>query len=129
MKILEILTDKRRIGNIGEDAAAKFRVDDISGLIGQYAHGNEPSHHTVFFFSLAGRRERTDELVNEICKKFYSKNTPDGLCGNDDCGQMSAWYVFACLGMYPFDPCGGEYVRFTPVIPEARIVLPSSLLK
>lgn len=105
-----------------EDAAAKFRVDDISGLIGQYAHGNEPSHHTVFFFSLAGRRERTDELVNEICKKFYSKNTPDGLCGNDDCGQMSAWYVFACLGMYPFDPCGGKYVHFTPIIRGTRII-------
>ena len=111
-----------------EDAAAEFRVDDISGLIGQYAHGNEPSHHTVFFFTLAGRGERTDELVSKICEKFYSQNTPDGLCGNDDCGQMSAWYVFACLGMYPFDPCGGNYVYFTPIIPGARIVLPPSSL-
>lgn len=104
-----------------DEKAGGNSVLDVSGLIGQYAHGNEPSHHVAFYFSLAGRPERTAELVREICEKFYFKTTPDGLCGNDDCGQMSAWYIFACLGMYPFDPCGGEYVRFEPVIPGVRI--------
>ena len=112
-----------RLFKFPEDAAKKYNVRDVTGLIGQYAHGNEPSHHVPFFFALAGRPERTQELVREICGKFYSKVTPDGLCGNDDCGQMSAWYIFACLGMYPFDPCGGEYVRFEPLIPGIKIVL------
>jgi predicted alpha-1,2-mannosidase len=112
-----------RLFRFPEDAAKKYNVRDVTGLIGQYAHGNEPSHHVPFFFALAGRPERTQELVREICGKFYSKVTPDGLCGNDDCGQMSAWYIFACLGMYPFDPCGGEYVRFEPLIPGIKIVL------
>ena len=95
-------------------------VADATGLIGQYAHGNEPSHHVAFLFALAGRPEQTDELVREICAKFY-RPTPDGLCGNDDCGQMSAWYVYACLGRYPVDPCGGRFVTFTPVMKGCRI--------
>lgn len=95
-------------------------VADVTGLIGQYAHGNEPSHHVAFLFALAGRPERTDELVREICTKFY-RPTPDGLCGNDDCGQMSAWYIWACLGRYPVDPCGGQFVNFTPIISSAKL--------
>jgi predicted alpha-1,2-mannosidase len=98
-------------------------VSDVSGLIGQYAHGNEPSHHTVYFFDFAGRPWRTQELVREVCDKFYL-NKPDGLCGNDDCGQMSAWYVFSALGFYPFNPCGSGYVFGAPQIGKVRLSLP-----
>jgi predicted alpha-1,2-mannosidase len=96
---------------------------DVTGLIGQYAHGNEPSHHTVYFFDFAGRPWRTQELVREVCDKFYL-NKPDGLCGNDDCGQMSAWYVFSALGFYPFNPCASGYVFGAPQIGKARLSLP-----
>ena len=110
-----------KLFSLPENAAGDHNVLDVSGLIGQYAHGNEPSHHVPFYFALAGRPERTAELVREICEKFYFNPTYDGLCGNDDCGQMSAWYIFACLGMYPFDPCGGEYVYFTPILPGVKV--------
>jgi hypothetical protein len=76
---------------------------DITGLIGQYAHGNEPSHHTAFLYNFIGKPEKTKALVDRICKEQYH-NTPDGLCGNEDCGQMSAWYVFAKNNVYPFLP-------------------------
>ena len=98
-------------------------VGDVSGLIGQYAHGNEPSQHTVYFFQYAGRPRRTAELVRQVFDKFYL-NKPDGLCGNDDCGQMSAWYVFGAMGFYPFNPCGGEYVLGAPQLPEVTLALP-----
>ena len=83
---------------------------DVTGLIGQYAHGNEPSHHVTFLYALAGKPERTQELIREIFDTQY-KNKPDGLCGNDDCGQMSAWYMFNAMGFYPVDPVSGHYVR------------------
>ncbi len=97
-------------------------VLDVTGLIGQYAHGNEPSHHVVYFYPYAGRPHRTAELVREVFDKFYL-NKPDGLCGNDDCGQMSAWYVFSALGFYPFNPCGDGYVLGAPQIPRAELSL------
>lgn len=77
---------------------------DITGLIGQYAHGNEPSHHVAYLFD---QRDSVNKYVSEICRRFYSPN-PDGLCGNDDCGQMSAWYVFSAMGIYPSDPSTAE---------------------
>ncbi len=89
------------------------KSSDITGLIGQYVHGNEPSHHIVYMFALADKPSRTHELVREVCDKFYLP-APDGLCGNDDCGQMSAWYIFACMGFYPVDPCSAEYVIGAP---------------
>ena len=95
---------------------------DTTGLIGQYVHGNEPSHHMAFFYALAGRPDRTADVVREVCDRFYLPKV-DGLCGNDDCGQMSAWYVFACLGFYPFDPCGGDYVIGAPQVPEVTVRL------
>jgi predicted alpha-1,2-mannosidase len=95
---------------------------DVSGLIGQYAHGNEPSHHVAYMYALAGKPHRTQELVNLICKTKYLDGV-DGLCGNDDCGQMSAWYIFSVLGFYPVDPCGGEYVLGAPQLPRATIAL------
>ena len=98
---------------------------DVVGLIGQYAHGNEPSHHIPYLYQYAGRPDRTAEVVREICEKFY-RPTPDGLCGNDDCGQMSAWYIFACLGFYPLNPCSGDYVIGAPQEPEVILHLAES---
>ena len=88
---------------------------DVTGLIGQYAHGNEPSHHVTY--PLAGRPERTQELIREIFDTQYSPK-PNGLCGNDDCGQMSAWYMFSAMGFYPVNPVSGEYVFGAPQLPE-----------
>ncbi|HKJ02537.1 MAG TPA: GH92 family glycosyl hydrolase, partial [Longimicrobiales bacterium] len=93
---------------------------DISGLIGQYAHGNEPSHHIAYLYSWAGRPDRTADRVRQILRTQY-RAAPDGLAGNEDCGQMSAWYVFSALGFYPVDPASGVYVLGTPTFDRARI--------
>jgi predicted alpha-1,2-mannosidase len=98
-------------------------VLDVSGLIGQYAHGNEPSHHTAYFFNYADRPWRTQEIIREIFDTQY-KNKPDGLCGNDDCGQMSAWYIFSAMGFYPFSPCNDGYVFGAPQIGKITLRLP-----
>lgn len=98
-------------------------VSDVTGLIGQYAHGNEPSHHVVYFYELAGKPWKTEALVREVFDKFYSPE-PDGLCGNDDCGQMSAWYLFSAMGFYPVDPVSMNYVIGAPQIPEMTLHLP-----
>ena len=98
-------------------------VGDVTGLIGQYAHGNEPSHHVAYFYPFAGRPDRTAEVVREVCDRFYGVK-PGDLCGNDDCGQMSAWYVFAAMGFYPFNPCGGDYVLGAPQFPKVTLALP-----
>ena len=79
------------------------------GQIGQYWHGNEPSHHIAYLYSIWGRREKTAEIVGRICREAYLPR-PEGLCGNDDCGQMSAWYLFSMMGFYPVNPCGDGYV-------------------
>jgi len=110
-----------------DDVAAENTgfVSDVTGLIGQYAHGNEPSHHVVYMYSYAGQPWKTQELVREVFDRFYL-DKPDGLCGNDDCGQMSAWYVFSALGFYPVDPISGEYRLGAPQIPQAEITLPNN---
>ncbi len=95
---------------------------DATGLVGQYAHGNEPSHHTIYLFQYAGRPDRTAELVREVCDRFY-RPEPEGLCGNDDCGQMSAWYLFSAMGFYPLNPCGGDYVLGAPQLPKVVLNL------
>ena len=95
---------------------------NASGFIGQYAHGNEPSHHTVYLYSLAGRPERTAELVEQVRSTFYNA-TPCGYAGNDDCGQMSAWYIFSALGFYPFNAGSAEYVIGTPLYRSATLHL------
>ena len=100
-------------------------VGDVTGLIGQYAHGNEPSHHVAYFYTLAGHPRRTADVVREVCDRFYGVK-PGDLCGNDDCGQMSAWYVFAAMGFYPFNPCSGEYVLGAPQFPKVVIHLGGS---
>ncbi|MEM6380367.1 MAG: glycoside hydrolase domain-containing protein, partial [Bacteroidota bacterium] len=95
---------------------------DISGLIGQYAHGNEPSHHTTYLYSYVGQQYKTAEQIRYILDSLYL-DQPDGLCGNEDCGQMSAWYLFSSLGFYPVNPVNGAYVFGTPVVEEASINL------
>ncbi len=96
---------------------------DVTGLIGQYAHGNEPSHHVIYLYSMVDRNDRTAELLREVFDRFYLPK-PDGLCGNDDCGQMSAWYIFGALGFYPVNPVSGDFVIGAPQIPEISINLP-----
>ena len=88
-------------------------LSDVTGLIGQYAHGNEPSHHVTYLYALAGKPRRTAELVREIFDTQYLPKA-DGLCGNDDCGQMSAWYMLSAMGFYPVDPVSGRYVFGAP---------------
>ena len=95
---------------------------DVTGLIGQYAHGNEPSHHVAYLYALAGRPERTQELIRQIFDTQY-RPEPDGLCGNDDCGQMSAWYMFSAMGFYPVDPVSGNYVFGAPQLPKVVLNL------
>ena len=103
-----------------KDEAALSAHHDVSGLIGQYAHGNEPSHHVIYLFQYAGRGDLTAKFVREVFDTQYG-TTPDGLCGNDDCGQMSAWYVFSAMGFYPLNPCGGEYVIGAPQVEKATL--------
>lgn len=100
---------------------------DVSGMIGQYAQGNEPSHHVAYLYSYAGAPEKTAQHVKEIRDKLYS-DAPDGLCGNEDCGQMSAWYIFSALGFYPVNPVSGQYVIGTPEFDKAAINLPAEKL-
>ena len=96
---------------------------DVTGLIGQYAHGNEPSHHVTYLYALAGKPARTQELVRQIFDTQY-RPEPDGLCGNDDCGQMSAWYMFSAMGFYPVNPVSTEYVFGAPQMPKFVLNLP-----
>jgi predicted alpha-1,2-mannosidase len=103
----------------------KGASSDISGLIGQYAHGNEPSHHITYLYAFAGEQWKTAEKVREILKTMYF-NAPDGLSGNEDCGQMSAWYIFSSLGFYPVNPANGVYVLGSPTVEEAIINLPEN---
>jgi len=92
----------------------------ISGLIGSYAHGNEPGHHTTFLFNYAGKAWRTQELNRQIQTEMYTTK-PDGLCGNEDCGQMSAWYVFSAMGFYPVNPSELTYQFGSPIVQEAKV--------
>lgn len=95
---------------------------DISGLIGQYAHGNEPGHHTVYLYSFVGQQWKTAEKVDYILSHMYS-DLPDGLQGNEDCGQMSSWYVFSALGFYPVNPSDGMYVFGRPIFDKVVLKL------
>lgn len=98
------------------------RQADITGLIGQYAHGNEPSHHMAYLYAYAGQPWKTQAMVRRIVDTLYAP-TPDGLSGNEDCGQMSAWYVFSALGFYPVVPGSTQYVLASPLFDAARLRL------
>ena len=95
---------------------------DIAGLVGQYAHGNEPCHHIAYLYSYAGAPYKTQERGRYLLETMYN-NQPDGLAGNEDCGQMSAWYVISALGFYAVDPVSGNYVFGTPLFDRAEIEL------
>jgi predicted alpha-1,2-mannosidase len=99
-------------------------AEDIAGLIGQYIHGNEPSHHVAYLYAYAGAPWRTQERLKQIVDSQY-KPTPDGLAGNDDLGQMSAWVVFTALGFYPVAPGSGQYVIGRPFVDRATLSLPN----
>lgn len=101
------------------DQARAASMPDMSGLIGQYAHGNEPSHHIPYFYDYAGMPWKTQEKVNEILTTMY-KNSPDGLAGNDDTGQLSAWYVFSSMGFYPVRHGNGEYMIGAPLMDKVE---------
>lgn len=93
---------------------------DISGLIGQYAHGNEPSHHMAYLYNYCGKPEKAQAIVDRVCKMFY-KDSPDGLIGNEDCGQMSAWYVMSAMGIYAVCPGSNVYTTGVPQFYEVEI--------
>ncbi len=93
-----------------------------TGMIGQYAHGNEPSHHAAYIFNKIGQPHKTQKYVREILTKLYN-DSPAGLCGNEDCGQMSAWYVLSALGFYPLNPVSCEYELGTPLFKTATLHL------
>jgi putative alpha-1,2-mannosidase len=96
---------------------------DITGLIGQYAHGNEPSHHVAWLYHYAGRPDKSQDRVRQIIDTLYTA-APDGLAGNEDCGQMSSWYVLSAIGLYPVCPGRPEYVLGAPVFPKVTFHLP-----
>lgn len=102
-------------GDLGADASP-----DISGLLGQYAHGNEPSHHILYMYNYVGKPWKGAKLIRQIMNEFYS-NQPDGLCGNEDVGQMSAWYVLSAMGLYQVEPAGGKYIIGSPLFDEAKV--------
>ncbi|MGY5849857.1 GH92 family glycosyl hydrolase [Salegentibacter sp. F14] len=114
-KLEQLFTESSEI--TGDNVSA-----DISGLIGQYAHGNEPSHHIAYLFNKAGKPWRTQYWVRHILKTQYNTK-PDGLSGNEDAGQMSAWYVFSSLGLYPFNPAAAQYEITSPLFEETTINL------
>ncbi len=107
---------------IAKGSMGKESSPDISGLIGQYAHGNEPSHHITYLYAYAGQPWKTAEKVRFIMNNFYT-DKPDGIIGNEDVGQMSAWYVLSALGFYQVNPTSGVYVFGSPIFNEATIKL------
>ena len=125
------------IALFGGDAAFEAKLDalfnadsalpadappDMAGMIGQYVHGNEPSHHIAYLYAYAGVPWKTQARVRSVLKGQY-RDGPDGMAGNEDCGQMSAWYILSALGFYPVDPVSGVYVFGSPIFPKAEIAV------
>lgn len=123
------------IAHMGGDARFEARLDslfnapstlpanaapDISGLVGQYSHGNEPDQHAAYLYAYVGAPWKTQAMVRRLCTEMY-RNDPDGIIGNDDCGQMSAWFVFSALGFYPVDPVEAAYVFGSPLFERAQL--------
>ncbi len=103
------------IGDMGKDASP-----DISGLIGQYAHGNEPSHHIIYMYNYVGQPYKAAPLLRKVMKELYHDDF-DGLSGNEDVGQMSAWYILSSLGLYQVEPAGGKFIFGSPIFDEAKV--------
>ncbi|PSJ40008.1 GH92 family glycosyl hydrolase [Allosphingosinicella deserti] len=125
------------IAHLGGDAKFEAKLDalftapsllpesappDIAGLVGQYAHGNEPGQHVPYLYAFVGAPWKTQAMVRRLCTEMY-RNDPDGIIGNDDCGQMSAWFVFSALGFYPVDPVEAAYVFGSPLFERAQVML------
>ena len=102
-------------GDLGEEAPP-----DITGLIGQYAHGNEPSHHVLYMYNYVGQPWKGAKLIRRTLRELYH-NAPDGLSGNEDVGQMSAWYILSAMGLYKVEPAGGKYIFGSPLFPEVTM--------
>ena len=102
-------------GDLGKEASP-----DISGLIGQYAHGNEPSHHIIYMYNYVGQPWKAASLLRRVYREMY-RNAPDGLCGNEDVGQMSAWYVISACGLYQVEPAGGKFIIGSPLFRKAEL--------
>lgn len=116
--------DSLFVMEIPDESIAHSEDIEKVGIIGNYVHGNEPSHHVPYLYCYAGAPWKTQERIHQIVDTMY-RNAPDGLCGNDDCGQMSAWYVFSSLGFYPVCPGSNEYVFGSPCVDKATIRLES----
>ncbi|ESQ87474.1 alpha-1,2-mannosidase [Asticcacaulis sp. AC460] len=131
------------IALFGGDAAFEARLDslfaassellpgappDMDGMIGQYIHGNEPSHHIAYLYAYAGTPWKTQAMVRKILREQY-RDGPDGMSGNEDCGQMSAWYIMSALGFYPVDPVSGTYVFGAPLFPVAEVQVGENVLR
>ncbi|KQU49601.1 alpha-mannosidase [Sphingomonas sp. Leaf339] len=127
-----------QIAHFGGDKAFEAKLDalftapstlpdnappDIAGLVGQYAHGNEPDQHAAYLYAYVGTPWKTQAMVRRLCTEMY-KNDPNGMIGNDDCGQMSAWFVLSALGFYPVDPVEAVYVFGSPLFERATVRLP-----
>jgi predicted alpha-1,2-mannosidase len=128
---------KQMIQDLGGDDLFTLKLDSFftlqaenpdkflgqEAMIGQYAHGNEPSHHILYLYPFSKKPERGHALIHQVVREFH-KNAPDGMIGNDDCGQMSAWYILSCLGFYPVNPASGEFVLGSPQLKSAKLKLP-----
>jgi predicted alpha-1,2-mannosidase len=125
--MIEMMGGKQKVSNrldamFSTEQAVEEFPEWISGYIGQYVHGNEPSHHVPYLYQYLEEPHKTQQLVRRIMSELYT-TAPDGLAGNEDAGQMSAWYLFSALGFYPVDPVSGEYVLGSPAIEQAQINL------
>jgi alpha-1,2-mannosidase, putative len=109
-----------KLDEMWETENMQSHLPDVTGLIGQYAHGNEPSHHVAYLYDFAGKPWLTQKWVRRVMKEMYTDKR-DGICGNEDCGQMSAWYVFSALGFYPVNPASGIYMIGSPLFAKAGI--------
>lgn len=128
-------SDEKMIAKLDSLFVASSHLDggenvspDVSGLIGQYAHGNEPGHHTVYLYTMLGYPDKTADKVREILSSMYT-DAPDGICGNEDVGQMSAWYVLSALGFYEVEPGSGRYWIGYPLFDEARLSVPGGIFR
>lgn len=110
------------------EVAGENASPDISGMIGQYAHGNEPSHHTIYLYSVIGQQSKAAPLLRRVMTELYHAE-PDGLSGNEDAGQMSAWYVLSALGLYQVEPAGGRYYFGSPMIDTAELKVRDGVFK
>ena len=117
----EMFDTQEKIPNLGQ-------IPDVTGVIGMYSHGNEPDHHVAYLYNYAGQPWKTQARVRQVAALLYT-NTPGGICGNDDCGQTSAWYVFTALGFYPVDPVSGDYILGSPLADKVTIKLDSKYAK